>query len=42
MKIVNGRVEINPFLCEGCGLCEIICPKGAIKMVPVKKWGGEN
>jgi MinD superfamily P-loop ATPase len=36
LKVKNGRLELNPFLCEGCGACEIFCPKGAIKMKPVK------
>ncbi len=25
-------VEINPFVCEGCGVCARICPEGAINM----------
>jgi len=32
----RGRLKLNPFLCEGCGACEIFCPKGVIKMKPVK------
>lgn len=32
----NGEVKLNTFLCEGCGVCEITCPPGSIKMVPVK------
>lgn len=35
-KIEKGVLKLNPFLCEGCGACEIFCPKGAIKMRPVK------
>jgi ferredoxin len=27
---VNGRVEVNPCLCQGCGDCSSICPSGAI------------
>lgn len=27
----NGKYEINPFQCEGCRLCERICPSNAIK-----------
>lgn len=26
----SGRYEINPYLCEGCRLCERICPEKAI------------
>jgi len=36
MKIVNRELEINPFLCEGCGVCKIVCPKNAIRLEPVK------
>ncbi len=27
----SGRYEINPYLCEGCRLCERICPEKAIR-----------
>ncbi len=36
LKIEKGELKMNPFLCEGCGACEVFCPKGAIKMKPVK------
>lgn len=26
----QGRMEVNPFQCEGCKLCEKVCPEGAI------------
>ncbi|NLH51057.1 MAG: indolepyruvate ferredoxin oxidoreductase subunit alpha [Myxococcales bacterium] len=29
----NGRIQINPILCDGCGACVQVCPNGAI--VPV-------
>ena len=32
---VNGNVEINQLMCEGCGLCYYLCPKG-IEMRNVK------
>jgi len=32
----QGKLKLNPFLCEGCGACEVFCPKGVIKMKPVK------
>ena len=44
----NGKIELIKYRCEGCGLCEIICKQGAIKLEPVMncklsifdtKWG---
>jgi len=32
----QGKLKLNPFFCEGCGACEVFCPKGVIKMKPVK------
>jgi indolepyruvate ferredoxin oxidoreductase alpha subunit len=29
----DGRIQINPILCDGCGVCVQVCPNGAI--VPV-------
>ena len=31
ISIVNGKAQINPTLCTGCGLCPQMCPKDAIK-----------
>ncbi len=28
------EITINPFSCEGCGVCEWVCKKGAITLVP--------
>lgn len=28
----HGHLEVNPFRCEGCRLCERICPAGAIRI----------
>jgi len=39
LKVEKGKLKLNPFLCEGCGACEIFCPPGVIKMKPVL--GGE-
>lgn len=36
LKVEKGRLKLNPFLCEGCGACEVFCPKGVIEMKPVK------
>lgn len=36
LEIKDGRLKVNPFLCEGCGACEIFCPKGTVKMKPIK------
>ncbi len=30
--IAGPSPEINPFVCEGCGVCARICPEGAIEM----------
>ncbi len=30
----EGGYKIDPFSCEGCGVCEYICPAGAITMEP--------
>ena len=36
LEVKKGKLKLNPFLCEGCGACEIFCPSGAVKMKPVK------
>ena len=36
LKAKGNRLVLNPFLCEGCGACELFCPPGVIKMRPVK------
>ncbi|OYT42427.1 MAG: (4Fe-4S)-binding protein [Candidatus Aenigmarchaeota archaeon ex4484_224] len=28
ISLENGKYKINRFLCEGCGLCNALCPKG--------------
>jgi MinD superfamily P-loop ATPase len=35
LKIEKNKLKLNYFLCEGCGACELFCPKGAIKMKAV-------
>ena len=36
LSIKNQRVEVNKFLCEGCGAGEAVCPVNAIVMKRVK------
>ncbi len=36
LSVKKGKLKLNPFLCEGCGACEVFCPRGAIKMKAVK------
>ncbi len=33
ISVVDSRTEINPYLCEGCRLCERLCPEKAIQSV---------
>jgi len=28
---VGDRIEVNPYLCQGCGSCATVCPSGAIR-----------
>ncbi len=30
----NDKYEINPYACEGCSVCEFVCPTKAITMMP--------
>ncbi|NLW10006.1 MAG: 4Fe-4S binding protein [Firmicutes bacterium] len=32
--LVEGEYQADPFACEGCGVCEFVCPAGAVTMVP--------
>jgi len=36
LKMIKNKPLLNSFLCEGCGVCEIICPQKAVKLKPVK------
>jgi MinD superfamily P-loop ATPase len=31
-----GGCRVDPMACEGCGVCEAICPAGAVSMVPAE------
>ena len=35
LTLKNDHLHINPFLCEGCGACQELCPSGTIKMKKV-------
>lgn len=36
IELKKGKFRVNPFLCEGCGACQLICPADVIKLTPVK------
>lgn len=36
LEMTKKGPRANPFLCEGCGACEVICPNKAIKLKPVQ------
>jgi len=31
---VDDVTQVDPELCDSCGLCYLLCPQNAIKMVP--------
>ncbi|MFA6308879.1 MAG: ATP-binding protein [Clostridia bacterium] len=33
---IDGDCEVDFYACEGCGICEKICPAGAVSMKPAK------
>ena len=35
LSLKNNQLHVNPFLCEGCGACQEVCPPGTIKMKKV-------
>ncbi|NLF82930.1 MAG: 4Fe-4S binding protein, partial [Candidatus Gastranaerophilales bacterium] len=30
----NGKYKVDPYACEGCGVCEAVCPAGAVTLKP--------
>ena len=32
IDIIDGKAVVNPLLCEGCSLCEYVCPVDALKL----------
>jgi len=34
ISMTDSRVMIDPFRCDGCGLCSYVCPEGVIVMQP--------
>ena len=34
ISVADGQYEVNRFACEGCGVCEYVCPVEAIEMKP--------
>ncbi len=32
LSFLKGKIKLNPFLCENCGACEVICPQKAIRL----------
>jgi MinD superfamily P-loop ATPase len=36
LTINNKQLIVNNFLCEGCGACEVVCPRKAIRMEKIK------
>ena len=32
----GGPFEVDPYACEGCGACTLVCPAGAISLEPAK------
>ncbi len=32
--LANGKYKVEPYACEGCGVCEAVCPIGAINLKP--------
>lgn len=31
---IDGIYKVDAFACEGCGVCEMVCPSGAVTLIP--------
>lgn len=36
IEVCEGVYEVDPFACEGCSVCQAVCPAGAVTMYPAK------
>ena len=36
LNIESGKAVVNHFLCEGCGVCKLVCPKNAVEIKDVE------
>jgi MinD superfamily P-loop ATPase len=34
IRVTDSAFKVDPYACEGCGVCQALCPAGAVTMVP--------
>ncbi len=34
IAVTQSAFRVDPFACEGCGVCQAVCPSGAVTMIP--------
>jgi MinD superfamily P-loop ATPase len=34
IEVTQAAFRVDPFACEGCGVCQAVCPCGAVTMIP--------